>query len=136
MDVFAQENILDHAQHPRNQGRLDQPSVSHEEHNPLCGDKVRFDLLLADGTIVDVRFVGRGCAISQAAASMLTEQIHGATVGNVLAITNDDVLALLAIPISYARRKCALLGITTLRNALNAHSTQSDPSDSTDRTIE
>jgi nitrogen fixation NifU-like protein len=133
MDLFAQENILDHAQHPRNQGRLEQPSVSHEEHNPLCGDKVRFDLLLLNGTIADVRFTGRGCAISQAAASMLTEQIQGATVGNVLRITNDDVLQLLAIPIGYARRKCALLGVTTLRNALADYAVQSDPSDGADR---
>ncbi len=133
MDLFAQENILDHAQHPRNQGRLEQPSVSHEEHNPLCGDKVRFDLLLLNGTIADVRFTGRGCAISQAAASMLTEQIQGATVGNVLRITNDDVLQLLAIPIGYARRKCALLGVTTLRNALADYAAQSDPSDGADR---
>jgi nitrogen fixation NifU-like protein len=133
MDLFAQENILDHAQHPRNGGRLEQPSVSHEEHNPLCGDKVRFDLLLLNGTIADVRFTGRGCAISQAAASMLTEQIQGATVGNVLRITNDDVLQLLAIPIGYARRKCALLGVTTLRNALADYAAQSDPSDGADR---
>ncbi len=107
--------------------------MSHEEHNPLCGDKVRFDLLLLNGTIADVRFTGRGCAISQAAASMLTEQIQGATVGNVLRITNDDVLQLLAIPIGYARRKCALLGITTLRNALADYAVQSDPSDGADR---
>ena len=127
MDLFAQENIVDHAQRPRNQGHLEQPSVSHEEHNPLCGDKVRFDLLLADGTIVDVRFSGRGCAISQAAASMLCEQIGGTTVANALAISNDDVLDLLAIPISYARRRCALLGITTLRNALAEYHAQSDP---------
>jgi nitrogen fixation NifU-like protein len=136
MDIFAQENILDHAQHPRNQGRLEQPSVSHEEHNPLCGDKVRFDLLVTDGTIADVRFSGRGCAISQAAASMLTEQIHGASLGNALAISNDDVLELLAIPIGYARRKCALLGITSLRNALSEYAAQSDPSDGMDRNVE
>ena len=127
MDTFAQENILDHAQHPRNHGRLEQPSVSHEEHNPLCGDKVRFDLLLDNGMIVDVRFKGRGCAISQAAASMLCEQIQGAAVADALAISNDDVLDLLAIPISYARRKCAFLGITTLRNALAEYHTESDP---------
>ncbi len=135
MDMFAQENILDHAQHPRNQGRLEQPSVSHEEHNPLCGDKVRFDLLLADGVIAGVRFVGRGCAISQAAASMLTEQIGGIPVADALAISNDDVLELLAIPISYARRKCATLGITTLRNALAQYHAQSDPNIGADRSF-
>jgi len=135
MDLFAQENILDHAQHPRNQGRLEQPSVSHEEHNPLCGDKVRFDLLLANGMIADVRFNGRGCAISQAAASMLCEQIGGATVAEALAMSNDDVLDLLAIPISYARRKCALLGITALRNALAEYHVQSDPNVGVDRSF-
>ena len=133
MDIFAQENILDHAQHPRNQGWLELASVSHEEHNPLCGDKVRFDLLLTDGTIADVRWSGRGCAISQAAASMLSEQIQGAAVMEALAISNDDVFELLAIPIGYARRKCALLGITSLRNALAKYAAQSDPSDGADR---
>lgn len=127
MDLFAQENILDHAHHPRNQGTLDTPTVRHEEHNPLCGDKVRFDLLVVNGAISDVKWHGRGCAISQAAASMLSEQIQGATVADAQAMTNDDVLELLAIPIGYARRKCALLGITTLRNALAEYHAQSDP---------
>jgi nitrogen fixation NifU-like protein len=133
MDMFAQENILDHAQHPRNHGRLEAPTVTHEEHNPLCGDRVRLDLLLADGTITDVRFSGRGCTISQAAASMLTEQIKGMAVGEALAITNDDVLELLEIPISYARRKCALLGIATLRNALIERDSANDPSATPER---
>ena len=68
MDDLAQANILDHYKHPRNQGVIEQPTVSREEHNPLCGDRVRLDLLIKDGVIEDMRFTGRGCTISQHSA--------------------------------------------------------------------
>jgi nitrogen fixation protein NifU and related proteins len=115
MDSMYQDNILDHYKHPRNHGRLEQPSISHEEHNPLCGDKVRFDLLVEDGIIKDVRFVGKGCAISQAAASMLTEEIKGKSVEEVKQVTKDDILELLGIPIGPVRLKCALLPLKTVK---------------------
>ncbi len=115
MDDFYQQNILDHARHPRNSGRLESPTVSREEYNPLCGDKVRFDLLIEDDMIKDVRFSGRGCAISQAAASMLTEEIKGRPLAEVRRIGKDEVLELLGIPIGYTRLKCALLGLKAVK---------------------
>lgn len=115
MDDFYQQNILDHARHPRNSGQLESPTVSREEYNPLCGDKVRVDLLIEDDTIKDVRFSGRGCAISQAAASMLTEEIKGKPLDAVRRIGKDDVLELLGIPIGYTRLKCALLGLKAVK---------------------
>lgn len=115
MNDFYQEEILDHAKYPRNSGQLPDPTVTREEVNPLCGDKLRFDLLIQDGTITDIRFSGRGCAISQAAASMLTERVKGATVAEAQAIGKDEMLGMLGIPIGYSRLKCALLGLKALK---------------------
>ena len=115
MNDFYQEEILDHAKYPRNSGQLPDPTVTREEVNPLCGDKLRFDLMIEDDTIRDIRFSGRGCAISQAAASMLTERVKGATVEEARAIGKDEMLEMLGIPIGYARLKCALLGLKALK---------------------
>lgn len=115
MDDLYQQNILDHWKNPRNSGRIEQPTVSYEAVNPLCGDKLRFDLLIEDETLKDVMFSGRGCAISQAAASMLTEVVKGKPLDEVRALSKDDVLDLLGIPIGYTRLKCALLGLKALK---------------------
>lgn len=115
MDDLYQQNILDHWKHPRNSGRLDQPTASHDEVNPLCGDKLHFDLLIEDDVITDVRFTGRGCAISQAAASMLTEAVKGKPLAEAKLIGKEEMLELLGIPIGYTRLKCALLGLKTFK---------------------
>jgi nitrogen fixation protein NifU and related proteins len=115
MDDFYQQNILDHARHPRNSGQLDSPTVSREEYNPLCGDKVRFDLVIEGEVIKDVRFSGRGCAISQAAASMLAEEIKGKPLDEVRQIGKEEILDLLGIPIGYTRLKCALLSLKAVK---------------------
>lgn len=115
MDDFYQQNILDHSRYPRNSGRLEQPTVSREEVNPLCGDKLQVDLLIEDEVVTDVRFTGRGCAISQAAASMLTDEIKGKPLAEVRAIGKADVIELLGIPIGYTRLKCALLGLKAIK---------------------
>ena len=119
MDEFAQENILEHSRYPRNAGTLDTPTASHEVRNPLCGDKVRLDLLIADDTIQDIRFNGRGCAISQAATSMLTESLIGQPIAAAQRFGPDDILDLLGIPIGAARMKCATLGLMALKGALD-----------------
>jgi nitrogen fixation NifU-like protein len=119
MDRIYQEQILDHARNPRNYGRLEDAPISHEETNPLCGDVVRIDLRVGpDDRVVEARFSGKGCAISQASASMLTEQIVGRPVDEVKAIGKDDILELLGIPISAARMKCALLSLKVLKAGL------------------
>jgi nitrogen fixation NifU-like protein len=114
-DQFYREYILDHYKNPRNFGRLEHPTVSHEEHNPLCGDVLGMDLLIDGDRIKDVRFHGRGCAISQASASLLTERIKGLTLDEVRAIDKADVLDELGIQISAARIKCALLSLKVLK---------------------
>src|SRR5262249_30888230 len=77
------ENILDHYKHPRNRGTLDQPDITYEDSNPLCGDRLRIDLTVKDGRIEQIRFSGVGCSISQAAASMLCEEVEGKTLEEV-----------------------------------------------------
>lgn len=114
-DQFYREYILDHYKNPRNFGRLPDADVSHEEYNPLCGDLVGMDFRLRDGTIEDVRFHGRGCAISQASASLMTERLKGMRLDEARNITRDDVLEELGIEISPARLKCALLSLKVLK---------------------
>jgi nitrogen fixation NifU-like protein len=109
------EIILDHYRNPRNKGTLDPADYSYEDTNPLCGDEVRIDLRVKDGLVDEVRFSGRGCAISQASASMLTELVEGQPLDEVKALTKDDLLEELGVPISPARMKCALLPLKVLK---------------------
>ena len=115
MDSLYRDYILDHYRNPRNYGILADPDRSYEDDNPLCGDRIRMDFKIADGRIAEVRFSGKGCAISQAATSMLTEMVEGKTLDEVKDIDKEDVLAGLGIPISPARLKCALLGLKVLK---------------------
>ena len=114
-DQFYREFILDHYKNPRNFGRLEAPDVSHEEYNPLCGDLVGMDFRIEDGVIEDVRFHGRGCAISQASASLMTERLMGLSLDDARRISREDVLQELGIDISPARLKCALLSLKVLK---------------------
>jgi len=114
-DQFYREYILDHYKNPRNFGRLEHPDISHEEENPLCGDVVAMEFKLRDGQIADVRFHGRGCAISQASASLLTERLKGISLDDAKKISKDEVLEQLGIEISPARLKCALLSLKVLK---------------------
>ena len=119
MDDLYRDEILEHYREPHNFGTLDAPDASYEGHNPLCGDRITMMLMVdADGAVGDVAFSGRGCAISQASASMLTDEIRGRPVIEVEAMTNQDILDLLGIEISPARLKCALLSLDTVQHAL------------------
>jgi nitrogen fixation NifU-like protein len=115
LDDFYRQNILDHYQNPRNFGTLEKPDISAEDSNPLCGDKIRIDLRVKNGTVEDVRFSGVGCSISRAAASMLTEEVKGKTLEEVKAIGRDEVLEMLGIELGPVRLKCALLALKTLK---------------------
>ncbi|MCS6962757.1 Fe-S cluster assembly sulfur transfer protein SufU [Thermoflexus sp.] len=118
MEDLYREIILDHYENPRNYGELPDADISYEDDNPLCGDRIRMDLKVQDGRIVDVRFSGKGCAISQASASMLTERIKGATVEEARRLTREDILEMLGIPLGPARIKCALLSLKVLKAGL------------------
>jgi nitrogen fixation protein NifU and related proteins len=114
-DQFYREYILDHYKNPRNFGRLEHPDISHEEDNPLCGDVIGMDFNVRDGVIEEVKFHGRGCAISQASASLLTERLKGMSLDAAKRIGKADVLGELGIDISPARIKCALLSLKVLK---------------------
>ena len=114
-DQMYREYILDHYKNPRNFGRLENADISHEENNPLCGVVVGMDFKTRDGVIEVVRFHGRGCAISQASASLLTERLKGMSLEDARKIDREDVLEELGIEISPARLKCALLSLKVLK---------------------
>ncbi len=113
------ENILDHYKNPRNKKALESYSFTHQEHNPLCGDEIRCYVLLNHTTIKDFSFTGQGCAISQASASLLSEEVKGKPIDHVQRLGPWDVYPLLGIPISHTRSKCALLALKTIQNGLN-----------------
>jgi nitrogen fixation protein NifU and related proteins len=116
-----QERILQHYRNPKNFGQLEHPDFSAEESNPLCGDHIRMDIQLdpAKEKVAEIRFSGDGCAISVASASMLTQKLTGQPLAAVEKVTRDDVLQLVAIPLSPVRVKCALTGFTALGRALH-----------------
>ena len=124
MSEFEQmyrEVILDHYKNPRGHGIMDPADASAEGQNPLCGDEVSIYVAFAEDseTIEEVKFSGRGCAISQAATSMLTEMAAGRTATEVATMDKDELLEQIGIPLTPVRLKCALLGLTTLKVALH-----------------
>ena len=107
--------IVDHNRNPRNFGKLDPADAHADGHNPLCGDRLRLTMKLDENKrIVDLAWEGEGCAISQATASMLSEEIIGKTLDEVRHITKDDIFELVGIPLTINRVKCALLSLKTL----------------------
>lgn len=110
------EQIIDLYEHPLNYGELENPDFSYEEDNPLCGDVVRIDVRLDEtGRVADVRWQGEGCAISQASASLLTEEIKGMTLEDLRDFDKDVLLEMIGVPLSMARVKCALLSLKVLK---------------------
>ena len=124
MNEFEQmyrEIILDHYKNPHGHGVIENADAEAEAQNPLCGDEVSIYVAFGeDGeTIDEVKFSGRGCAISQAATSMLTEMVAGRTASEVASLDKDELLEEIGIPLTPVRLKCALLGLTTLKLALH-----------------
>jgi nitrogen fixation protein NifU and related proteins len=121
LEQMYREVILDHYRSPRGHGLLEHPDAQAEGQNPLCGDEVTISVRFgADGeTIEAVGFDGRGCAISQAATSMLTELVKGRTATDVAALPKEELLEEIGIPLTPIRLKCAILGLGVLKVALH-----------------
>ena len=120
-DDMYRENILDHYKNPRNYGKLDTPDAYAEGQNPLCGDEVAITVQFGDDgeTIEAVRFEGRGCAISQAATSMLTDIVKGRKAADVASLPKEELLEEVGIQLTPIRLKCAILGLGVLKVALH-----------------
>lgn len=129
MDDFYREFIVDHYRNPRNHGIIDGADISHEEKNPVCGDEIRIDLKIEGDRVADIKFSGHGCAISQAATSMLTELVKGKPLAEVRQISKDDILEMLGISLGPVRIKCALLGLKVLKTGAYGISAWADDDD-------
>ncbi|GBC71383.1 Iron-sulfur cluster assembly scaffold protein IscU [Candidatus Calditenuaceae archaeon HR02] len=112
------ENILDHYRNPRNYGELLDADIRVKDSNPLCGDVVEMHIKVRDGVVEDIKFRGKGCAISQASASMLTERVRGMRLEDVKNIDRQQILDMLGIELSPVRLKCALLSLKVLKTGV------------------
>ena len=113
-DLFREE-ILDHSRNPRCHGTIENPDLTFEDANPLCGDRIKMDFRVQDGVLETVRFSGHGCSISQAAASMLCEHVEGRTLEEIMTLGREDMLEMLGIELGPVRLKCAMLALKTLK---------------------
>lgn len=118
MNNLYQEILMDHYRHPRNRGSLANPDFSSASHNPSCGDSVQFEGRVQDGMVTALAFEGKGCVISQAMASMLTEKLMGKTVSEILALDKEYVIGILGMQLGPTRLKCALLPLQALHEGL------------------
>ena len=125
MTSLYQEEILEHYRHPLHHGRLTHPTVTRAERNSSCGDELTFDLQIEDGKITDVAFVGEGCAISQATASMLTDELIGQPLNTVMQLSSDDIIELVHVPLGPTRLKCALLSLQAVTTAIAEYKKES-----------
>ena len=117
MSIYKEE-IIEHYKNPNNKGNLENLTHEFSKNNPLCGDEIKIQLIIKNKRIINVKFLGTGCAISQASASLLTDKIKSLSINQIKKISEKDALKILKIPISNARIKCALLPLDAIKGAL------------------
>lgn len=139
MDELYRDQILEHYKRPHHFGRIEDADLEFEDTNPLCGDEQHVTIKLDDSDrVADVAFEGKGCAISTAATSLLTDELVGMSREELLRLPKDYVLELLGIDISATRMKCAMLGLKIVKSAALGKSAEwedegavGDPSEAT-----
>jgi len=129
MPALYSDILLDHFRHPRNYGSLDAPDISNEQFNPLCGDRIRLELKLEQSRVREARFKGDGCAISTAAASLLTELVRGKNLEELTNVPDEQLISALESNIQPARLQCALLPLQALREGLRSWTGLQDSQD-------
>ncbi len=129
MDDLYRELILDHYQHPHNHGEIPDADITYEDSNPLCGDKIRIDIKTKNNIVTDVKFNGKGCAVSQASASMLTDELIGKSIEEIRKMDKQFVLDMLGIPLGPTRIKCALLPLKVIKAGVYGITTWPDEED-------
>ncbi len=117
-DPLYREIILEHWQNPQNYGSVKNPSFDLSDNNPSCGDKIRITGKIKNGKLIDVRFTCQGCAVSKASASILTGQVKGMLITEIIKLKEEDILKNLGVEITPARYNCALLCLRTFQNGL------------------
>ncbi len=117
LDMYA-EQILDYYKNPRNFGEIKNVQIHARDLNPLCGDEIEIFALLKDKKISEIKFRGAGCAISMASASMLTEKAKGKNISEVMKLGEKEILEMIGIDVSPARKKCAMLGLWVLQSGV------------------
>ncbi|MBI2549715.1 SUF system NifU family Fe-S cluster assembly protein [Candidatus Woesearchaeota archaeon] len=121
MEELYREEIMDHYQNPRNFGRIENADVSYHDYNPVCGDEITIQLKMENGTVKEAMFTGKGCAISQAAASMLTGEIGGKSAKDIVAMKQDEMLKIIRINPGPVRIKCAMLALRAVQKGIVQH---------------
>ena len=129
MPALYSNILLDHFRNPRNYGSLDAPDISNEQFNPLCGDRIRLELKLEQSRVSEARFKGDGCAISTAAASLLTELVRGKNLEELTNVPDEQLISALESNIQPARLQCALLPLQALREGLKSWTGLQDSQD-------
>jgi nitrogen fixation NifU-like protein len=129
MDDLYRELILDHYQHPHNHGEIPDADITYEDSNPLCGDKIRIDIKTKNNIVTDVKFNGKGCAVSQASASMLTDELIGKSIDEIRKMDKQFILDMLGIPLGPTRIKCALLPLKVIKAGVYGITTWPDEED-------
>ena len=116
-----QEFILELYKNPINFGKMDNATHKAQSYNPLCGDKIELFLKVQDDEVIEARFIGTGCAISQASASLLTEEIKGKSLADLKKMQKEDIMEMIKVDLSKnpSRLKCALLSLEVLKKAVN-----------------
>lgn len=134
MDLYA-DTILDHYRHPHKKLKIENGEwkIKHEEENLSCGDTIKIGLHIENDHIQDLAWEGEGCVISQAAMSLLSDQLIGKSMSDIDALTPNEITALLGVPISPRRMKCALLCLHTLKNTMHLY--RDEPSQGWQETV-